>query len=804
MTATRQVDTVNRVPLSISAVSQATLDKQGVKTTDDLSRVVPGFAFSTRGGDRIPQLAIRGIASAAGASTTGVYIDDTPLQKTGLAGGAVTGSGTPLPQIFDLARVEVLKGPQGTLYGGSSEGGTIRFITPTPSLDEYSGRVTTEISQLEHGAFGYNAGMAVGGPLIDGKLGFRASAYGRHKAGYIDAISRFDGSTVEKDINFSNSQAYRLAMLWRVNDRLDISPSLYHSVENTPRSDGIWLNVDQYTIADRSWQANGRPATAPENTAYTLPAHTYGPYDMWGPYRTGNVTNVGDDYEGTIPLQALRNNTRNKLDIGSLSVDYDFGAFSAKLVGSYVRDGSKGINDASYSDTRILTNSPFLYNLPQYFNYLSFDNTRDADTQELRLTSAPGDGPFSWVAGLYRSNARQKSIATVVWNYSDLTLAARGITSTVFYGTPPLDEATYLSAYRDQQVTEDERAIYGEGTWRVTDKFRVIGGLRYSRASLAYDAFYIGQPLGSGVATFENGGLTKGVKVEKPVSPKVGVSYQFSEGTMAFANVAKGFRVGGVNSPAAAAKCASDLEDLGMDRLPDDFNSDSVISYEAGVKARVLERVQINTSVFYIDWKNPQTKVNLPTCGTAYMINAGSATSKGIDATVQAQLMPGLNVGGSLAYTDARYDETVDLIAPTAHPIFVLKGDRLPVPKFSMALNAEYNFGLWNHEAFVRADYQYTGSHQQSVGPGATSYAPDSYMLPKVGVGSIRAGMTVGSFDYTFFINNVTASKDLTGLGGGRASCPDAACTNPRSYNPQFTGSTLRPREFGLTASYNF
>src|ERR1700748_2372724 len=154
VTATRQTSTVNKVALSVSAVTQKSLDQQGIRNVGDLSTQVPGFTYRVTGGDSIPQLSIRGIggnaiaSTSGGAPTTGVYIDDIAMQKRNL-NGAVSGSGTPVPLLYDLDRIEVLRGPQGTLYGGSAVSGTPRFLTPSPSLTTYSGTARIGINTVQ-------------------------------------------------------------------------------------------------------------------------------------------------------------------------------------------------------------------------------------------------------------------------------------------------------------------------------------------------------------------------------------------------------------------------------------------------------------------------------------------------------------------------------------------------------------------------------------------------------------------------------------------------------------------------------
>ena len=145
VTATKQSDSVNRISMSISAETQQALDQKGVKTVQDLGRDTPALTITTNNNSMTPSLTIRGIYSATGAATTGVYLDDIPLTKRQVSGsgGNTNGNGTPVPSLYDLERVEVLRGPQGTLYGASSMGGTIRFITRQPDLHAFSAEVST-------------------------------------------------------------------------------------------------------------------------------------------------------------------------------------------------------------------------------------------------------------------------------------------------------------------------------------------------------------------------------------------------------------------------------------------------------------------------------------------------------------------------------------------------------------------------------------------------------------------------------------------------------------------------------------
>src|ERR1700744_910181 len=225
VTATRQTSTVNKVALSVSAVTQKNLDQQGIRSVNDLSQQVPGFTFRVSGGDNNPQLTLRGIGGNAiggpsgSAPTTGVYVDDIPLMKRN-ANGLETGSGSPTPLLYDLDRVEVLRGPQGTLYGGSSEGGTLRFITPQSSLTTYSGSLRLGASTIQGGGMGNEEGLALGGPIVQDKLGFRISGFRQDRPGWINSYSEVDGHQFASGINKGSDYALRGAVLWQITPNL--------------------------------------------------------------------------------------------------------------------------------------------------------------------------------------------------------------------------------------------------------------------------------------------------------------------------------------------------------------------------------------------------------------------------------------------------------------------------------------------------------------------------------------------------------------------------------------------------------
>ena len=221
VTATRHEEGLSKVPISVTALTQDAMDVRGIKDILDVARFTPGINIDNSGTNNI---AIRGIASTGGAGTTGIYLDDTPIQMRALA----FNPDEALPQSFDLDRVEVLRGPQGTLFGAGSEGGTVRYITTQPSLTKTSIYSRNEISYTEGGEPSYETGVAGGTPIIDGTLGVRVSAWYRYDGGYINRIDPVSLQTVQTNANFAQTKLFRMAAIWAPSDNWKITPSYYY------------------------------------------------------------------------------------------------------------------------------------------------------------------------------------------------------------------------------------------------------------------------------------------------------------------------------------------------------------------------------------------------------------------------------------------------------------------------------------------------------------------------------------------------------------------------------------------------
>src|SRR5579863_4152381 len=257
VTATRREESLSKVPISVTALTEEDIDQRGIKDFQDIVRFTPGVNIDNSGTNAI---SIRGISSSGGAGTTGIYIDDTPIQMRSLG----FNPDDTLPKTFDLDRVEVLRGPQGTLFGAGSEGGTVRYILTQPSVTTDSTYARSEVSYTQYGEPSYEAGVAHGGPIIDGTLGFRVSAWYRRDGGWIDRVDPTSGAVVDANANHGETLVLRLAGMWKPLDTVTVTPSVFyqnrqqHDVDTywpaySNPSDGVFYNAnpDQIPVPDR-------------------------------------------------------------------------------------------------------------------------------------------------------------------------------------------------------------------------------------------------------------------------------------------------------------------------------------------------------------------------------------------------------------------------------------------------------------------------------------------------------------------------------------------------------------------------
>ncbi|MBC2666152.1 TonB-dependent receptor [Novosphingobium flavum] len=798
VTANKTEQPLNRVSASIVAQTQDDLSAQSVRSAQDLARVVPALTITSGNNPRGANIAIRGIYSSIGAATTAVYLDDIPLQRRATL-GSFSGSGVIFPQMVNLQRVEVLRGPQGTLFGGSAEGGAVRFITMQPDLNDFHYSAKVEGAQTEGGSPTYELGGSVNLPLVAGTLALRASGDIRREGGYIDHVDIYSGQTIGKDTNSVLRKSGHVSLLWQATDTLKVTPAFYASYEKFNDSDTWWEDVAATAVPSRSFNAAGAAYTGSNGPVnFTLPGFTYGPYNVFGPFRTGKNCNIGENYKNTIAPCFTPSTRTATLYAPSLAFDLDLPFGDLHFSNVYLEDRNRGQNDQSYNETgSYQAGVPFLYTFPVFRALATYENKRTAWFQELRLAAKPHSA-VRWVAGVYYSKQNTRSESHDFTDLAAWAPALRGVSDTIIYGAPVAANGDVSS--RVQTLDETELAAFGQITVPLGSAVRATAGLRASDNRFGYDTQLAGSFFGYAVPTTANGGLSTGVQRQTSVTPKFGLELDVAPGTMAYASAAKGFRMGGVNTGPFAFKCASTFAALGMTDTPRDYDSDSLWSYELGAKTSLFGgKAQVHASAFYVDWRNVQVNYTLPSpCGFAYTTNAGRAISRGFDLETEIRPVEGFSLSFLAGYTDAFYKDALVGPSPT-FSVFIPAHTPMPVPRFQYSIGAtiERPVGA-GATVSLTANFQHTDSYQTGNGPNSSSYNIDTDRTPATNYMTARLAYDFGNTTVALYADNLLNSRDITSRSGGR-SCSNATCSTVRSNNPIFTDTTFRPRTLGIT-----
>ena len=746
VTATRQARLLSTVPISASAFSRKNMDDQGVNQIDDIALMTPGVTF-TRGNSGTTQIAIRGISSDSGASTTGVYIDDTPVQSRVIG----FSSTTIFPNVFDLERIEILRGPQGTLFGAGSEGGTVRFITPQPSLTEYTDYTRGELGFTEYGDPSFEARAALGGPVVENAVGFRLSLSYRRDGGYTDRVDRFSDDLIAQDDDWQNSYNARLALALQPIDRLLITPSLYYQYIYINDSQTYWEYLSNPSQGQFN---NGAPVTAPFLAISYLPAL--------------NINYATDSFTITSNTSFYEQDNRNNRDLSAL-IPNDLGV--------------------EISPTHPVPGDP---------NYASQDlfiTSQKAFTQEIRMQSSKLDSRFTWVGGLFYQHEHQSSdqyVPDTPASFNQLVEAALGESTQQVFG---MGLADGVYSYRSLIGSLDTQlAAFGEVNLKAVGDLTLTTGLRVEHSTFSFSNRSDG-PF--------NGGLTfvNGTESETPVIPKYGLSYQINPENLVYATAAKGFRTGGANA-AIPARCDADLAELGYVTAPDSYKSDSVWSYEIGSKNRLFDsRVRLESSIFDIKWRGIQEQVTLGTgCGLNFVANLGKATSWGFDFQGEFLATDRLSAALAVGYTHAAFDQSI-LSAPDPvtgiRPVLVRVGYSLGVNPWTVAINAQYDFVFGGHKGYMRADDQFASKQSTPTpdeDPGNQTYASGLIEMPRTNLLALRLGTRfMNGVDLSLFVKNVLDSHPVL-----------SRTQTGSNLDLIYTDRTFRPRTIGITITSKF
>jgi outer membrane receptor protein involved in Fe transport len=838
VTATHISQGVNHIPITISAVTQDDLDKKGITDASSLAAAVPGLQAGNGVAGK-QTFTIRGIGSSVGAATTGVYLDDTSLTQFQGA-GVDQSNGAPVPEFFDLERVEVLEGPQGTLYGGSSEGGTVRFITPTPSLTQYSAYGRAQIEDTRYGSSGHLYGVAGGGPIIDNQLGVRASVVEHKTGGWLDIYNPYStGVAPDSDIapnnNWSDEFAARVSALWQIADNSTLQLNYYHHQNylnatlggpTEPLAPGQVFTTPQTCFNTAAAKVGGGappkvacpPAGSPLAAGvHLLPAQTTGPF----PFLNGtDAVVVGNAYLNWPPSSQL-----TKMQVPSITFTQDFGRISFKSISSYVRNeteaffidrnvGGRALGVTQYPGTATYPLDP---GDPDYTGISQANNGGNTVSQEFRL-SDPGsaDSRWSWVGGLYYSRSRLSTSYDLFTPTNETTEFLYGISSYEYFGIP--DQPNNRTGTYRLHVTNTEEAAYGNVNFKVTDKLKVTGGVRISSIEQNFYQLNFGQesqdtadsPLAAASGSIHN----------VPVAPLANVQYNFTPDDMVYASGSKGFRSGGVNIPLNAFACAAPLQLYGLTvaDIPKTYGPDEVWSYELGTKMRMLDqRMQFNLSAFWINWSGIQSAIPTPPgCNTGWTENGGKAVSRGADLQVQYRPIDAFDIDMKMQYDDAYYAQQVQGPTPlngSPATVVIEKGQKFNVPNFTGVLGTQYNFALFGHTNFVRTDWQYQGAYQAGTPYPLSGFTPyDNF--PAWFLLNLRAGVNFNWGDVQIYANNALNRQawnnpqnafGQSSFGGAGCSVSGGPnCNTFITFSPFVSANVPVPRVVGIQFDYTF
>lgn len=859
VTATHFATAVNNTPLSISVDTVGDLLQKGIVNFTDLVGTVPSVSITSQVATGLANIAIRGIIqNGPGAATTGFYLDNVPLQawNDALTTGA-SENGTPLPPIFDLQRVEVLEGPQGTLFGASSEGGTIRYITPQPSLNDWHIYAKLDGSQTEYASGeNYSPGLAVGGPIIPGVLGFRASVYTSHQAGWIQMEDPLTKGIIGTGLNSTDVNEFHSALQWKPSDAFSATASLFYSDQTSPYFSDTYNLSNQYpTVAPEvgfdtdgiippAHNSNPTPvcmgggATAttfqgksyPGCGSYTGTISYLRPAATYGPYTLSPETILGEAPDLSSPATTA-------LTIPSLELTYNFPGFTAQLFSSYINETAHSTDvsnsEMSPAGTYAMVGPHSLYegwgypaNYPDNgFDDFETNDYRHSWAEDLRFSSIQGPaqmgaGKLSWTGGLYYSDDWEHPSFVNLMNIGSINGSSEalfGETALQRWGASPLPYSAALENYAtfNQHLSDTNTAAYAEFNYNITDHLQVTAGARESIVTFSFNSIHYGPVAAADVPTVANGGLEAGSAKQKPFTPKLEFTYRFTNDKMIYLLADEGFRPGGANTPLPAGQCATGaaLYGLTVADLPVAYGPDTDWNYELGTKLGVAHgRVQFNGDVYRILWSKVQaSQAPGGGCGDEFTTNAGDALSEGIELSGQAIVAKPLAVNWAFGYDHAYYTENAIAIhgAPGFPNLQVAyQGEDFPIAPWTLDLGARFDiasaFGMGgNIDPYVRGDFHRSAGY----GPNITeyplgSYDPDVLEQPGISELNLRTGVTIGPIDINLYALNAL-NFDRGATSGGRAGCENAACTVYVDYTANFSvAPPFPPRTIGLQLTY--
>ncbi|HEY0372595.1 MAG TPA: TonB-dependent receptor [Thermoanaerobaculia bacterium] len=720
VTARKREETVQDVPMSVAAPSEQQLRDLGAQTIEDVAVNVAGFTVQNLGPGQ-SQVAIRGVSAGqivrdqpGVKEQVGVYLDESMISLSLF---------TPDLDLFDVSRIEVLRGPQGTLFGSGSLSGTVRYITNQPKLNTTETVGELSLSSVSDGGLGGSAKAAVNIPIGD-RGAMRAAAYYTEYGGFIDAVQ--PNRSVHDDVNDGNRFGGRVAFRFEPNDHFRITPRLlYQEVEMNG-----WNRIDDFNILANPYTTTRSPVTLGDRQQFTQ----------------------------------LEEPFTDEFLLGDLNMEWDIGDLTLTSVTSYIDRDVLVVRDATALTASITGGSIGLPTTVYSIDAPLYDGTQAKGyTQELRLGGGRGDR-LNWVAGVfYADSKRDYNQNLPVLGFEDAARAA-GVNIPTAGTKLALKDELYKS---DLHYDFNQVALFGEVTVPLGAKIDVTGGLRY------YDFEEDRQQVFDGI--FADPIDSSGSVSADGFAPRVIVSYRAMDNLRLNAQVSKGFRLGGINDPLNLPLCQPG--DLAIYGGHPTWEDETLWNYEVGAKGTFMGgNGTFSASAYSMDIENLQATVTAGTCSSRLILNVPKARTRGVEA--EFELAPAENfdlaISGSFNNSELRStfrDPSGNIVAG------IQEGNRLPtVPEFQMAAAATFRQPLMGGVGYLTGVYQHVGARytqvaDQAAGFGSVDisgfggdiggpYTQNTFTfdpeLPAYDLVNLRVGLLKGMFDTALFINNVT------------------------------------------------
>ena len=716
VSARKREESIAEVPTSITAFTAETLKDYNVQSFTDYATKTPNLSFTYGQGPTgfadARTVAIRGITGQnlfGTAGATGFYIDDTPVP------GSVD------PRVVDLASIEVLKGPQGTLFGESSLGGNVRLITRQPDLHASGFGYSVDAGATSGGGSVDGGGSLIANMvLIPGSTALRVVAFANHDAGWITRTYPTDPSspgggdpflsvprTSSGDQGANSSAGGSAALLVKPSDNFDIT--LRVMLQDT--------------------KIHGFPTAFAPLPNFTVSSYIVDRAFDVQPYATDSWT------------------------LPTLNLKYAGNGWSAVWDNSYFYRHTQDVEDSSYGTQQVLTGPTYLLTgvPPQPYLWVG-DRFHDQLSSEARLSFDPIHN-ISGTFGLYYSNTHTRF--TIPPTYSN-GLSAPGTTSCSF-GSPQFPCTVLSPAWPNDEIwqqtnpgTEEDKSIFGEVYWKFLDKWTLtLGGRQYwldQTADYTADGFLNGGPTPSDPQSNSQSGF----------NPKVALQVQATEEAMVYASASKGFRAGGAqaNFPGCAQESNIPVNDITH------IKSDTLWTYELGTKIQT-QRVLFSATAYDIEWSNLQQQVALE-CGFYLQVNGNKARIYGGEFEADGRLTPELQfrVGVGIEKSEITDPGNLALVALNGNPGIQPDTRVSGVPDFTAFVGAVYTHALTTEmQGFVTADYSYTGNSVSLIVGG--SGAVDT--RPGYGLTNLRFGIDRGQNELSLNFRNLFNAKPNLG-----------------------------------------